>query len=576
MKSSDLKKEYIEFFKTKKHKEIINAPLVPQNDPTVLFTTAGMHPLVPYLLGLKHPLGKRLVNCQKCVRTGDIDEVGDNVHLTLFQMLGNWSLGDYWKEEAITWSFEFLTEKLKFPIDKLAVSVFGGDENSGKDEESAAIWLKLGIPKERIAYLDKHNNWWGPAGQTGPCGPDTEMFYWNSPEKAPRRFDPKDSRWVEVWNDVFMEFNKEKDGSYTGLKQRNVDTGFGYERVCAILENVESVYDSSLFRNVMSKIKSLSSSYDERSARIIADHLRAAVFILAENVKPSNLERGYVLRRLIRRAIRYGKLIGIKDSFTSVIARIIINDYGKEYGHLVDNKQDIIDNLDFEEEKFGKTLLSGLGLFERISKKDINGKDAFLLFQSYGFPIEMTVELAKEKKIKVDVKGFEQELEKHQELSRTAAKGKFASGLADHSEKTVKLHTASHLLLAALRQVLKQDIVQRGSNITPERLRFDFNFNRKLTPEEIGEIERVVNTAIHSKIKVVREEMSVSEAKKKGAQGVFEHKYGDKISVYTIGKFSSEICSGPHVNNTSEIGKFKIVKEEASSAGVRRIRAVVE
>jgi len=575
MKSSELKKEFIEFFKSKKHKEIINSSLIPKNDPSVLFTTAGMHPLVPYLLGEKHPSGKRLVNCQKCIRTGDIDEVGDNVHLTLFQMLGNWSLGDYWKEEAITWSFEFLTEKLGFPVDRLAVSVFGGDENSGKDEESAKVWLKLGIPKERIAYLNK-NNWWGPAGQTGPCGPDTEMFYWNSSEKVPKKFDSNDSRWVEVWNDVFMEFNKDKDGKYSVLKQRNVDTGFGYERVYAILEGVESVYDSGLFRNIISKIKSLSSSYDERSARIIADHLRAAVFLLAENVKPSNIEQGYVLRRLIRRAIRYGKLMGIKDNFTSNIARVIIDDYKKEYPYLFTNKQDIIDSLDFEEEKFGKTILSGLRLFEKISGKNINGKDAFLLFQSYGFPIEMTVELANEKKIKVDVSGFEKELERHQELSRTAAKGKFASGLADHSEQTIKLHTASHLLLAALRQVLNLEIEQRGSNITPERLRFDFNFSRKLTNEEVSEVERLVNNRIREGLKVVKEEMSVSEAKKKGAQGVFEHKYGDKISVYSIGDFSSEICSGPHVTNTSEIGKFKIVKEEASSSGVRRIRAVVE
>jgi alanyl-tRNA synthetase len=576
MKSTELKKEFIEFFKSKKHKEIVNSSLVPQNDPTVLFTTAGMHPIVPYLLGQKHPLGKRLVNCQKCIRTGDIDEVGDNVHLTLFQMLGNWSLGDYWKEEAITWSFEFLTKNLGFPIERLAVSVFGGDENSKKDEESAKIWLSLGIPKERIAYLGKKNNWWGPAGQTGPCGPDTEMFYWSSSEKAPKKFDSNDNRWVEVWNDVFMEFNKEKDGKYSILKQRNVDTGFGYERVYAILEGVESVYDSSLFRNSVDKIKSLSSSYDERSIRIIADHLRAAVFLLAENVKPSNLEQGYVLRRLIRRAIRYGKLIGIKDNFTSNVARIIIDDYKREYPSLFINKQDIIDSLDFEEEKFGKTILSGLRLFERLCKKDINGKDAFLLFQSYGFPIEMTVELAKENKIEVDVSGFEKELAKHQELSRTAAKGKFASGLADHSEQTIKLHTASHLVHAALEQVLGCEIIQKGSNITPERLRFDFGFPRKLTNEEISEVERLVNNRIREGLKVVKEEMSVSEAKKKGAKGVFDHKYGDKISVYNIGDFSSEICSGPHVTNTKELGKFKIVKEETSSAGVRRIRATVE
>lgn len=578
MKANELRKKYVEFFKSKNHNEIGNASLVPENDPTVLFTTAGMHPLVPYLLGEKHPSGKRLTNIQKCIRTGDIEEVGDNTHLTFFEMLGNWSLGDYWKEDAIKWSFEFLTSKkwLGFPINKLAVSVFKGDKDSSKDTESAKVWLDLGIAKERIAYLGKKDNWWGPAGKTGPCGPDTEMFYWGSGDEVPEKFDPKDERWVEVWNDVFMQYNKDSKGKYKELKQKNVDTGFGFERVFTILEGKESIYESSLFEPIMDEIFKLATNIEIRSSKIIADHLRAAVFILNEKIVPSNLEQGYVLRRLIRRSIRHAKIIGIEGRFCSKIAKIVIELNKKNYPSLSKNKDFIIKELEREEERFDKTILSGLRVFKKLSSKNISGKDAFLLFQSYGFPLEMTQELAKENKIKVDEEGYYKELKKHQELSRTATKGKFASGLADKSDATVKLHTAAHLMLAAMNKVLGKEVVQRGSNINPERLRFDFSFERKLTEEEISEIEKLVNDVIKKGIDIVRKEMSVKEAKKLGAHGEFEDKYGNKVYVYFVGDFSKEICSGPHVKNTKELGKFKIVKQKSVGAGVRRIKAVLE
>ncbi len=576
MNADELKNKYIEFFKEKGHKIVPNAPLIPENDPTVLFTTAGMHPLVPYLLGEKHPSGKRLVGVQKCIRTTDVDEIGDDVHLTFFEMLGNWSLGDYWKKEALEWSFEFLTSKkwLGFPVERLAVSVFAGNEEVEKDEESAKIWKELGIPEKRIAYLK--DNWWGPAGKTGPCGPDSEMFYWNSEEEVPEEFDPEDERWVEIWNDVFMQYNKKEDGSYEELTQKNVDTGMGYERVHTLLEGKNSVYETSLFLEIMNKIKELAKNEEEKPMRIIADHLRAATFILNEKIVPSNLEQGYVLRRLIRRSIRYGKIIGIEGRFCSEVAKVIINKYKGDYPSLEENKEFILQALDKEEERFDRTIMAGLKVFEKIADKDISGKDAFLLFQSYGFPLEMTVELAKEKGIKVDEEGYYEELKKHQELSRTATKGRFASGLADHSEKTIRLHTAAHLLLAALNKVLGKEIVQKGSNINAERLRFDFNFDRKLTDEEIKKIEDLVNEKIKEGIEVTRRELTLEEAKKEGAHGEFEHKYGEKVYVYSIGDFSKEICSGPHVKNTSELGKFKIVKQKSVGAGVRRIKAVLE
>ena len=578
MKSKNLKKKYIEFFINNGHKEIVDSPLIPYNDPTVLFTTAGMHPLVPFLLGQPNPSGKKLVNIQKCLRTGDIEEVGDEFHLTFFNMLGNWSFGDYWKKEAIEMSFEFLTSKkyLGFPIEKLGVSVFGGDKDAPADEESEKIWESLGISSERIARLGKKDNWWGPAGKTGPSGPDSEMFYWSSPEDVPEKFDPSNSGWVEIWNDVFMEYDKDSSGKYKPLKQKNVDTGMGYERVFSILEGVENIYESSLFTPIIEKILELSSSEDEKSLRIIADHLRSATFLLAEKIAPSNIEQGYVLRKLIRLAIRRGKLLGIEDRFVSKIAKTIIDNYSEEYSHLKKNSLFIITEIDKEERKFERTLKKGMSVFGKISGEKVSGTEAFLLFQSYGFPIEMTQELASEKGMKVDLKGYKSEFITHQKLSRTATKGKFASGLADQSEETIKLHTAAHLLHSALIKVLGDDCKQKGSNINPERLRFDFSFDRKLEENEVRKVEDMVNKQIKDKVKVSKEEMNVDKAKKSGALGEFSHKYGETVFVYSIGKFSKEICSGPHVSNASKLGTFKIVKQKSVGAGVRRIKAILE
>lgn len=560
--------DYIEFFKSKKHKEIPNSPLVPENDPTVLFTTAGMHPLVPFLLGQKHPLGKRLVNVQKCIRTGDIDEVGNTTHHTFFEMLGNWSLGDYFKKQAIEYSFEFLTKVLKIKKENISVTCFAGDKDAIKDEESEKIWKSLGIKKENIKFLGKDDNWWGPAGSSGPCGPDTEMFI----------------NGVEIWNDVFMQYNKTADNKYQELKQKNVDTGMGVERILAVLNNIKDNYLTECFLPIIKEIEKLSKKKYEKdeqvtkAMRIIADHIKASVFILAENVVPSNKERGYVPRRLIRRAIRYGKTLMMQNNFTAKLAERVIEMYN-DYPLLKQNREFILQEIEKEENRFRQSLQSGLNFFEKIAKsKEISGKNAFLLYQSYGFPIEMTQELAKEKKIKINMQEFEQENKKHQELSRTASSGQFKSGLADNSEATTKLHTAAHMLLAALRQILGKNIHQKGSNITPERLRFDFSFDRKMSEEEIKKVEALVNEQIKKKIPVIREELSLQEAKKSGAEGVFDDKYKnlEKVFVYSIANFSKEICSGPHVENTSKLGKFKIIKEEASSAGVRRIKAILE
>jgi len=562
-------KIYIDFFKSKNHKEIPNSPLIPENDPTVLFTTAGMHPLVPYLLGQKHPLGKRLCNVQKCIRTGDIDDVGDCFHLTFFEMLGNWSLGDYFKKQAIEMSFEFLTEILKIPKEKLTVTCFKGDKNAPKDTEAAEIWESMGIKKNHIKFLGKEDNWWGPAGKTGPCGPDTEMFF----------------RGFEIWNDVFMQYNKQADGKYAELKQKNVDTGMGVERTLAILQGKDSVYETHVFLPIIRQIEKLSKKkYGEdknetRSMRIIADHIKASVFILAEGISPSNTEQGYVLRRLIRRAVRYGRELGMEEKFTKKIAETVFPIYS-DYKHLQKNKKFILEEIENEEQWFSKILEQGIRYFERMKKKikgkTIDGKTAFLLYQSYGFPLEMTQELAKESNLKVDVEGYYKEQQKHQKLSRTATEGRFKSGLADHSEQTTKLHTATHLLLAALRKILGKNIEQKGSNITAERLRFDFNFGRKLTDKEIKKIEELVNKKISEKIDIKREILSLDEAKKSGATGSFEHRYGEKVSIYSIGDFSKEICAGPHVKNTGELGKFSIKKQESIGKGVRRIKAVLE
>ncbi len=559
-------KKYIDFFKTKAHKQIPNASLIPENDPTVLFTTAGMHPLVPYLLGQKHPQGKRLVNVQKCIRTQDINQVGDDFHLTFFEMLGNWSLGDYFKKQAIKYSFEFLTKILKIPKSKLTITCFKGDKDSPKDSESAKIWESIGISKSKIKFLSKQNNWWGPAGKTGPCGPDTEMFVNN----------------CEIWNDVFMQYNKNKKGNYIPSKQKNVDTGMGVERTLAILNNKNSVYETETFLPIIQKIEHLSEKKykeNERTMRIIADHIKAGVMILNEGILPSNTEQGYVLRRLIRKAIMNLRKLGfVGTDLTKPIAEEVFKIYN-DYKNLQKNKKQILKELDGEEERFGITLDKGLNIFNKLTKnkKQLSGKSAFLLYQSYGFPLEMTQELAKEKNIKVDRKEFEKEFNKHQKLSRTATAGRFKSGLADNSEQVTKLHTATHLLNQALREVLKKpDITQKGSNITSERLRFDFNFDRKLTPKEIKDVEQLINQKIKQSIPVIKQEMNLEQAKKQEAQGVFENKYGNKVSVYSIGNFSKEICAGPHVKNTKELGHFRIIKEESSSAGVRRIKAILK
>jgi len=591
MNRKQLIKKYIDFFKSKNHKEVANESLIPENDPTVLFTTAGMHPLVPYLLGQKHPLGKRLVNVQGCIRTGDIEEVGNTTHHTFFEMLGNWSLGDYWKKEAIEYSFEFLTKVLKIPIERLAVSVFKGDNDAPKDEESAKVWESLGVQKERIAFLPKSENWWGPAGNSGPCGPDTEMFYWKSnSKKPPKKFNPDDKTWVEVWNDVLMEYNKDKNGNYNTAKQQNIDTGMGVERTVTVLNGLEDNYMSDSFKPIIEKIEKLSKeeyisdkeNEKVRAMRIIADHLKASVFIMANGITPSNMEQGYVLRRLIRRSVRYGKKLGM-EKFTKKVAEAVFKIYQDDYSELKKNKEKILSELEKEELRFLERIEQGMKIFDKITKDKhkISGKDAFLLYQSYGFPFEMTKELTEERKIKIDEKTFQEEQEKHQELSRTASAGKFKAGLADHSSETTKLHTATHLLQAALRKILRdENVLQKGSNITPERLRFDFSFHRKLTPEEIKKTEELVNEQVKKSLDITKEEMAPEQAKKEGAIGLFDRKYGEKVSVYTVKGFSKEICGGPHVKNTSELSengkKFKIKKEESSSEGVRRIKAVLE
>ena len=700
MQSQDIAKKFLEFFKKRDHAVIQGASLIPKEDPTVLFTTAGMHPLVPFLLGERHPSGKRLANVQKCIRTGDIDEVGDGSHLTFFQMLGNWSLGDYFKKEAIEYSYEFLTKELKLDKNRLAVTCFKGDKDAEKDEEAANIWLGVGITRGRIAFLGKENNWWGPAGETGPCGPDTEMFYYIG-NKIPRNFNPKDKNWIEIWNDVFMQYNKRirtilvdglgciydedfkineklaniinkfnakkilvvsgsrekgrkaseeylsdafsleekgvkkdnpeffrvllkkynlkpeevvyfdhaeaniksaeslrikskiyKDDAsvekfiqdnlyyFEPLKQKNVDTGMGLERMAVIMQSKDNVYDTDLFSGIISKIKALSKKNDIKAIRIIADHLRASTFILAEGVRPSNVEQGYVLRRLIRRSLRYGNKINAEKGFSVEVVKAVINQYSKTYPELKQNEKFILDELEKEEKKFENTLVRGLTVFDKetvnIKGKLVPNKLAFDLYQSYGFPIEMTVELANDRNLKVDEKAFWEEFKKHQEISRKGSEQKFKGGLSDYSIETTKLHTATHLLLQALKEIVDKKIEQKGSNITKERLRLDFNYNGKLTDEQIKKTEDLINKKIKEGLNVEFNEMPLQEAKKLGATGVFEHKYGDRVKVYFIKGFSKEICGGPHVSNTKELGRFKILKEESVAAGIRRIKAVLE
>ena len=577
----NLKDKYIDFFVSKGHKQIPSAPVVPENDPSVLFNTAGMQPLIPYLMGETHPLGTRLVDYQKCIRTTDLDEVGDMTHHTFFEMLGNWSLGDYFKKESISWSFEFLTKVLNIPVNRLAVTVFKGDDKVPYDKEAHDLWLNLGISEGHIASTTEDNFW--AAGETGPCGTDTEIFYFRSDEDIPEVFDTEDDRWVEIWNNVFMQFKRNKDGSIENLPKKNVDTGMGYERVVAVLEGKTDNYTSSLWIDVIKLIESISNKKyigNEESMRIIADHIRTAVFILADDakIKPSNKDQGYIVRRLIRRAIRHAKKLGIEinSKWEQEIAELIISKYSNYYEELIRNKKDVLEALNKEKNKFNKTLEKGLKEFEKISDKDIDGITAFHLFDTYGFPLELTIELAKEKNLKVDIEGYNQKFKEHQELSRNSSQGKFKGGLAGDSEIETRYHTATHLLNAALKVVVSPDCHQMGSNITTERMRFDFNCDHKLSDEEKKKVEDLVNKWIKEELPVTKEEMTKQEAIDSGAECMFIEKYPDIVTVYSIGDVSKELCGGPHVKNTKEIGEFKIKKEESSSQGIRRIKAVIK
>ena len=643
--ANQLRSLFLKFFESKGHKVIPSASVIPENDPTVLFTTAGMHPLVPYLMGEKHPMGTRLTDVQKCIRTGDIDDVGDPSHLTFFEMLGNWSLGDYFKEQMIPWSWEFLTGKdwLGLDPDRLAFTVFAGDEDCPRDEEAANLWRAQGVKDDHLFYLPKKHNWWGPAGVTGPCGPDTEMFIIKDQPPCGPDCSPACScgRYLEIWNDVFMQYEKQADGTFIPLKQKNVDTGMGLERTYCVLKGVKSVYDTEIFAGIIGKIEELSGRrYGEsedvtKSIRIISDHMRTSTFIIGDDrgVTPSNVDQGYVLRRLIRRAVRHGMKLGLPEGFTCEIAKVIIDQYKKNYPELDRNSGVILEQLKLEEERFQRTLKKGQAEFEKVLGNmkrrsaafeglragltpestaaalkllppspenlpmiekikagtitgtdidqliagctTIDGRSAFKLYDTYGFPIEITCEMAEENGVKVDVEGFHERFKKHQETSHAGAEQRFKGGLADASEETAKLHTATHLLQAALRKVLGPEVHQKGSNITAERLRFDFSFGRKMTDEEKAEVERLVNEAIQANVPVVCEEMTVADAKAQGAMGLFESKYGERVKVYTMGQYSKEICGGPHASNTGDLKSFKIKKEEASSAGVRRIKAVI-
>lgn len=646
MTAKELRTMYVEFFKERGHREIPSASLLPENDPTVLFTIAGMHPLVPYLLGEKHPGGKRLTNIQKCVRTVDIDEVGDDMHLTFFEMMGNWSLGDYFKEESIAMSYDFLTNYLHIPAERLAVTVFEGDELAPPDREAERTWREQGLKQEQIFRYGREENWWGPAGQTGPCGPDTEIFYDMGKPKCGPGCGPSCScgKYVEIWNNVFLQYNKMADGSFAELEQKNVDTGMGLERVLTIFNGKTNVYDTELFQPVMARLKEFLEVSEEqlpgqcenkggqldtfsnetgaamplRDRRIICEHIRAVCFILGDprKIVPSNTEQGYILRRLIRRVIRLLKQARLGSAHLLELAEIIIGQYGDTYSELEENHDFILEQLQKEYALFSKTLDEGLkkanqylekiltvtarptpginadhnpdraysnenGVEKEVTEPEygkggvLSGEMAFKLYDTYGFPIEFTMELAGEKGCEVDIEGFRNKFREHQEKSRQGAAGKFAGGLADHSEQTARLHTATHLLNGALRAVLGEVVSQRGSNITAQRLRFDFSFGRKVTQEELEQVEAIVNEAIERKIDVIQEEMTPQEAYAAGAVGVFSDKYGDRVKVYTIPGYSKEICGGPHAKNTGELGAFKILKEEASSAGVRRIKAVI-
>lgn len=581
----NIREEYINFFISKNHKQIPSSPVVPENDPSVLFNTAGMQPLIPYLMGELHPYGTRLCDYQKCIRTNDLDEVGDKTHHTFFEMLGNWSLGDYFKRESIDYSFEFLTKVLNIPIERLAVTVFSGNDILNEDTESINYWMSHGIKRERIAKTNEDNFW--SAGETGPCGTDTEIFYFRSNDDIPEIFDPEDDRWVEIWNNVFMQYERKEYGALVELPKKNVDTGMGLERITAVLENVDDNYLSSLWKDIIEKIEEIANKPyvgNEKSMRIIADHIKAAVFIAADysGIKPSNTDQGYILRRLIRRAIRHAKKlqIDINSNFEEEIALLIINKFSKYYKELEENRDVVIEVLKNEKIKFNRTLEKGLREFDKVIKNITDNKldsvIAFKLYDTYGFPIELTEELAFERGITVDTDGFKEKFKAHQELSRTASKGKFKGGLSGNSEMETKYHTATHLLNAALKVVINKDVHQKGSNITEERMRFDFSCDHKLTDVEKKDVEDLVNKWISEKLDVTKEEMSKDDAIKSGAECMFIDKYPDMVTVYSIGGISKELCGGPHVNNTSELGHFKIKKEEASSSGVRRIKAILE
>ena len=590
--SAQLREMFQKFMESKGCARIHSASVIPENDPTVLFTTAGMHPLVPYLMGAKHPAGTRLTDVQKCIRTGDIDDVGDSSHLTFFEMLGNWSLGDYFKKEAISWSWEFLTspEYLGLDKDRLAFTVFEGDENCLRDTESHDLWRSMGVAEDHIFYLPKEHNWWGPAGITGPCGPDTEMFIITDKEPCGPDCSPACScgRYLEIWNDVFMQYNKQADGTFAPLAQKNVDTGMGLERTICVLNGKKTVYETDAFTDILAKIAELSGhTYGEneevtKAFRIIADHMRTSTFILGDDrgVSPSNTDQGYILRRLIRRAVRYAMQLGMPEGFTCEIAKVIINQYKDVYPELERNSAFVLDQLKLEEGRFARTLKQGNKEFDKVASRvengTLDGLSAFHLYDTYGFPIEMTCELARERGLKVDIPAFEECFKQHQATSHAGAEQRFKGGLADHSEETTKLHTATHLLHAALRKVLGDEVHQKGSNITAERLRFDFTFGRKVTKEELAEVEKLVNEAIESHTPVVCREMTVADAKAEGAIGLFESKYGEKVRTYKMGDYSFEICGGPHAENTGDLGEFHILKEESSSAGVRRIKAVLK
>lgn len=581
----NIKDLFINFFISKGHKQIPSAPVVPENDPSVLFNTAGMQPLIPYLMGEPHPYGTRLCDYQKCIRTNDLDNIGDTYHHTFFEMLGNWSLGDYFKKEAITWSFEFLTKVLNIPVERLGVTVFAGNDDIEEDKTSYEIWKSLGINEKRIAKT-KDDNFW-IAGETGPCGPDSEMFYFRSDDEIPEVFDPEDDRWVEIWNDVFMEFYKDENGVISELPKKNVDTGMGVERTTAILEGVNDNYTSSIWKDVIEKIEEISSlpyEGNEKPMRIIADHIRTSVFILADYafIKPSNTDQGYILRRLIRRTIRYAKMlnIDIDSNFEEILANLIIDKYKKYYKELEENRNIVLEELKKEKIKFNKTLSKGLKEFDKmvssLQDNKLNKDLAFKLYDTYGFPIELTLELAKEQNIEVDVDGFYEKFKAHQELSRKSSSGKFKGGLSNNSEIETKYHTATHLLNAALKLVVNKDVHQKGSNITEERMRFDFSCDHKLSEEEIKKVEDIVNTWINEGLDVICTQMNKEDAIKSGAECMFIERYPDVVTVYTIGNVSKELCGGPHVKNTKELGHFKIIKEEASSSGVRRIKAILE